>query len=48
MLQKLEKIAGLTKDQAKDLLLQGWEDKLKGEVAKKIKSAEEEVKAYRR
>ncbi|MEK7177524.1 MAG: ribonuclease Y [Patescibacteria group bacterium] len=44
LLQKLEKIAGLTKDQAKDLLLAGWEDKLKGEVAKKIKSAEEEVK----
>jgi ribonucrease Y len=44
LLQKLEKIAGLTKDQAKDLLLQGWEDKLKGEVAKKIKAAEEEVK----
>ncbi|PIZ67308.1 ribonuclease Y, partial [Candidatus Roizmanbacteria bacterium CG_4_10_14_0_2_um_filter_33_96] len=44
LLQKLEKIAGLTKDQAKDLLLSGWEDKLKGEVAKKIKSAEEEVK----
>ncbi len=45
MLLKLEKIAGLTKDQAKDLLLTGWEEKLKGEVAKKIKSAEEEVKA---
>lgn len=45
MLLKLEKIAGLTKDQAKDLLLSGWEEKLKGEVAKKIKSAEEEVKA---
>lgn len=44
LLQKLEKIAGLTKDQAKDLLLRGWEDKLKGEVAKKIKAAEEEVK----
>jgi len=44
LLQKLEKIAGLTKDQARDLLLAGWEDKLKGEVAKKIKSAEEEVK----
>lgn len=44
LLQKLEKISSLTKDQAKDLLLQGWEDKLKGEVAKKIKSAEEEVK----
>lgn len=44
LLQQLEKIAGLTKDQAKDLLLSGWEDKLRGEVAKKIKSAEEEVK----
>ena len=44
LLQKLAKIAGLTKDQARDLLLAGWEDKLKGEVAKKIKSAEEEVK----
>ena len=44
LLQKLEKISGLTKDQAKDLLLRGWEDKLKGEVAKKIKAAEEEVK----
>ncbi len=44
MLLKLEKIAGLTKDQAKDLLLTGWEEKLKGEVAKKIKAAEEEVR----
>ena len=44
LLQKLEKISGLTKDQAKDLLLRGWEDKLKGEVAKKVKAAEEEIK----
>ena len=44
LLQKLEKIAALTKDQAKDLLLAGWEDKLKETVAKKIKVAEEEVK----
>lgn len=44
LLQKLEKIAALTKDQAKDLLLKGWEDKLKETVAKKIKIAEEEVK----
>lgn len=44
LLQKLEKISGFTKDQAKDLLLAGWEDKLKGEVAKKIKTAEEEIK----
>src|SRR3989339_1702355 len=45
LLQKLEKIAGLTKDQAKDLLLAGWEEKLKGDVAKKIKAAEEEIKS---
>jgi len=45
MLTKLEKIAQMTKDQAKDLLLKGWEDKLEGEVAKKIKAAEEEIKA---
>src|SRR3989339_1241051 len=44
LLQKLEKIAALTKDQAKDLLLAGWEDKLKETVANKIKVAEEEVK----
>ncbi len=45
MLSKLEKIAQLNKDQAKDLLLRGWEEKLKGDVAKKIKAAEEEIKS---
>ncbi|MFH0979466.1 MAG: ribonuclease Y [Candidatus Roizmanbacteria bacterium] len=45
MLQKLEKIAKMTKDEAKDLLLRGWEDKLKEEIAKKIKAAEEEIKS---
>jgi len=45
MLAKLEKISQLTKDEAKDLILAGWEDKLKGEIAKKIKVAEEEVKS---
>lgn len=44
ILQKLEKVAQLSKDQARTLLLQGWEDKLKGEVAKRIKLAEEEIK----
>jgi ribonuclease Y len=44
-LQKLEKVAEMTKDQAKNLLLQGWEDKLKADVAKRIKQAEEEVKS---
>ncbi|MEK7071262.1 MAG: ribonuclease Y [Patescibacteria group bacterium] len=45
MLQKLETISGMTKDQAKQFLLNAWEDKMKAEIAKRIKSAEEEVKS---
>lgn len=45
ILQKLEKVAEMTKDQAKNLLLTGWEDKLKGEVARRIKESEAEIKA---
>lgn len=44
ILQKLEKIAQLTQTQARTLLLQGWEEKLKGDIAKRIKQSEEEVK----
>lgn len=44
ILQKMEKVAQLTQDQARKLLLQGWEEKLKGDVAKRIKQAEEDVK----
>jgi len=44
ILQKLEKVAQLTKEQARSLLLQGWEEKLKNEIAKKIKFGEEEIK----
>lgn len=44
ILVKLEKVAQLTSEQAKSLLLQGWEDKLKGEIAKRIKGTEEELK----
>ncbi len=44
ILIKLEKIAKLTQAEAKDLILRGWEEKLKGEIAKKIKTAEEEIK----
>lgn len=44
ILQKLEKVAQLSKEQARDLLLQGWEEKLKEDVAKKIKQADEEIK----
>lgn len=45
MMVKLEKIAQLSKDQARNLLLQGWEEKLKGDIAKQIKNAEEQIKA---
>lgn len=44
MLAKLEKIAKMTKDEAKELLLRGWEERLKEDIAKKIKAAEEEIK----
>ncbi len=45
LLEKLEKTAQMSKDQARELLLSGWEEKLKGEVAKKIKQAEDEIKS---
>ena len=45
ILQKLEKVSGLSKEAAKDLILKGWEEKLKGEIAKKIRETEEEIKA---
>lgn len=44
LLAKLEKAAGLTKEQAKDLLLKGWEEKLTTDIAQRIKTAEEEFK----
>jgi ribonuclease Y len=44
ILQKLEKVAQLTKDQAKALMLSGWEEKLRQEVVKRIKAAQEEIK----
>lgn len=44
ILQKLEIIAKMTKDQAKQLLLQGWEEKLKGDIAKRITQSEEDIK----
>ncbi len=44
MLQKLETIAKLTKDQAKSLLLQGWEEKLKADIANRIRESEEQIK----
>ncbi len=44
ILIKLEKIAQLSKDEARNLLLQAWEDKLTAETAQRIKAAEEEIK----
>ncbi|MDA1316693.1 MAG: ribonuclease Y [bacterium] len=44
IISKLEKIAKLTKDEARKFLLDAWEDKLKGEIAKRIRTAEEEIK----
>lgn len=45
ILVKLEKIAQMTKDQARNLLLTGWEDKLKADIAKRVKQAEETIKS---
>lgn len=44
ILKKLEKVSGLSKEEAKNLILKAWEDKLRPEIAKKIKEAEEEIK----
>ncbi|MCS7093505.1 MAG: ribonuclease Y [Patescibacteria group bacterium] len=45
ILSQLKKIAKLKKEEARDLLLQAWEEKLKREIAQRIKKAEEEIKA---
>lgn len=44
ILVKLEKIAQMTKDEARKLLLTAWEDRLKGDIAKRIREAEETIK----
>lgn len=44
MLKQLEKLSGIGKEKAKELLLGAWEDRLKEDVAKRIRSAEEEIK----
>ncbi|MBP9798211.1 ribonuclease Y [Candidatus Woesebacteria bacterium] len=44
ILSKLERAAKLSQSEAKELILKGWEDKLKGDIAKKIKAAEEQIK----
>jgi ribonuclease Y len=44
ILLKLEKIAKLSQAEAKELIMGGWEDKMKKEIAEKIRAAEEEIK----
>lgn len=44
-LAKLEKIASLTKDEAKKLILEATEKRMADDIAKKIRDAEEEIKA---
>lgn len=43
--ERLEKIAGLRREEAKSLLLEATEKKLAGQVARRIKEAEEEIKS---
>lgn len=44
LIAKLEKTSSLTKDEAKQLILKAWEDRLKEEIAKRIRQAEESAK----
>lgn len=44
LVTKLEKLAAITRDEAKKLILEATENHLKEEVAKKIKEAEEQIK----
>lgn len=44
ILTKLEKIAKLSQTEAKEIILRSWEEKLKEEIAKKIRAVEEEIK----
>jgi ribonuclease Y len=43
--EKLKKTTGISKDQAKEMVLESWNNKLKEEVAKTIKQNEEEIKS---
>lgn len=45
LVAKLQKVASLTQEEAKKLILENIRDSLKAEIAKSIKQAEEEVKA---
>ncbi|MCR4324547.1 MAG: ribonuclease Y [Candidatus Curtissbacteria bacterium] len=43
--EKLQKVTSLTSEEAKKIILENTEEKLKSEIAKRIKEAEEEIKA---
>ncbi|MBI2327288.1 ribonuclease Y [Candidatus Curtissbacteria bacterium] len=45
LIKELEKVGSLTREEAKKLILENLESHLKDDVAKKIKEAEEEIKA---
>lgn len=45
LIEKLSKVSGLSKDQAKKMMIEELQHKLKGDVAKQIKAAEEEIKS---
>ena len=44
LVTKLEKVAGITRDEAKKLILEATESHLKEEIARRIKESEEQVK----
>ncbi|KXK09681.1 MAG: Ribonuclease Y [Microgenomates bacterium OLB23] len=44
ILEKLEKVSKLNQQEAKELILKGWEEKLKPEIAKRIRQAEDKIK----
>jgi len=44
LLVKLEKVAQMSKDEARGVLLNAWEEKLKKEIATMIKATDEEIK----
>ncbi|OGD87800.1 ribonuclease Y [Candidatus Curtissbacteria bacterium RIFCSPLOWO2_01_FULL_39_62] len=45
LVDKLSKVSSLTREEARKLILSNLEEELKGEVAKRIKEAEEKIKA---
>src|SRR5687767_11396336 len=44
LIAKLEKTSSVTKEEAKQLILKAWEDRLREEVAQRIRQAEESAK----